>query len=147
MWYPTAAGRRLTSAGRGNRIERNRLDDNGDGIIVGDVQDTLISRNLLTGTGSFGFPDTAGFGIVLDGADRTTVDRNILTGGRGPAIFVTRLEAPTVSEDNVVSRNVSPATRRWDPGRQRRDRDPAGPQSSPAATATTASTSTTLPRP
>jgi parallel beta-helix repeat protein len=34
------------------------------------------------------------------------VDRNILTGGRGPAIFVTRLEAPTVSEDNVVSRNV-----------------------------------------
>jgi large repetitive protein len=89
-----------------NRIERNRLIDNGDGIIVVEVQDTLISRNILTGTGSFGFPDTGGFGIVVDGADRTTLDRNILTGGRGPAIFVTVLEAPTVPEDNVVSRNV-----------------------------------------
>jgi parallel beta-helix repeat protein len=38
--------------GAGNRIERNRLIDNGDGIIVGDVQDTLISRNLLADTGS-----------------------------------------------------------------------------------------------
>jgi len=38
--------------GAGNRIERNRLIDNGDGIITVDVQDTLISRNLLTDTGS-----------------------------------------------------------------------------------------------
>ena len=93
--------------GARNRIERNRLIDNGDGIIVGDVQDTLISRNLLTATGSSTTPEeSGGFGIVVDGADRTAVDRNILTGGRGPAILVTRLEAPTVPEDNAVSRNV-----------------------------------------
>ena len=90
-----------------NRIERNRLIDNGDGIIVVEVQDTLISRNILTDTGASTPPEeTGGFGIVVDGADRTTLDRNILTGGRGPAIFVTVLEAPTVPEDNVVSRNV-----------------------------------------
>jgi parallel beta-helix repeat protein len=88
-----------------NRIEHNRVRDNGDGIIVGDASDTLISRNLVIGTGFFGFPDTGGFGIVLDGTDRTTVDRNIVTGGRGPAIFVTRLEAPAVSRNSVVSRN------------------------------------------
>ena len=90
-----------------NRVERNRLIDNGDGIIVVEVQDTLISRNILTDTGVSTPPEeSGGFGIVVDGADRTTLDRNILTGGRGPAIFVTVLEAPTVPEDNVVSRNV-----------------------------------------
>jgi large repetitive protein len=89
----------------GNRVEHNRLRDNGDGIVVGDAPDTLIRRNLVTGTGSFGFPDTAGFGIILDGTDRTILDRNILTGGRGPAILVAQLDLPTAAEDNVVSRN------------------------------------------
>jgi parallel beta-helix repeat protein len=93
--------------GAGNRIERNRLIDNGDGIITVDVQDTLISRNLLTDTGRSTTPEqSAGFGILVDGAARTTVDRNILTGGRGPAILVSVLEAPTAPEDTVVSRNV-----------------------------------------
>ena len=100
-------GDRRRRCGAGNRIERNRLIDNGDGIIAVDVQDTLISRNLLTDTGSSTTPEeSGGFGILVDGGDRTTVDRNILTGGRGPAIFVSVLEAPTVPEDNVVSRNV-----------------------------------------
>ena len=116
--------------GAGNRIERNRLIDNGDGIITVDVQDTLISRNLLTDTGSSTTPEqSGGFGILVDGGDRTTVDRNILTGGRGPAIFVSVLEAPTVPEDTrrlTQRRNRQPDRR--DPGRQRCDRDPAGPQ-------------------
>ena len=89
----------------GNRVEHNRVRDNGDGIVVGDAPDTLISHNLVTGTGLFGFPDTGGFGILLDGTDRTTVDRNIVTGGRGPAIFVAQLDLPTPAEDNVISRN------------------------------------------
>jgi parallel beta-helix repeat protein len=88
-----------------NHVEHNRLKDNGDGIILTNASDTLISHNLVTGTGFFGFPDTGGFGIVLDGAARTTVDRNTVTGGRGPAIFVTQLEAPAGPRDNVVSRN------------------------------------------
>jgi large repetitive protein len=89
----------------GNRVEHNRLRANGDGIVVGDAPNTLIRRNLVTGTGFFGFPDTGGFGIILDGTDRTRVDRNIVTGGRGPAIFVAQLDLPTPAEDNVVSRN------------------------------------------
>jgi large repetitive protein len=93
--------------GAGNRIERNRLIDNGDGIIAVDVQDSLISRNLLTDTGSSTTPEeSAGFGILVDGGARTTVDRNLLTGGRGPAILVSVLEAPTAPEDTVVARNV-----------------------------------------
>jgi large repetitive protein len=90
-----------------NRVEHNRLTDNGDGIIGTEVHDNLISRNTVTGTGFFGFPDTGGFGIILDGADHNTLDRNIVTGGRGPAIFVTSLDAPTASEHNVVTRNVA----------------------------------------
>lgn len=91
----------------GNRVERNRLIDNGDGIIVGDSNDTLIERNVVSGTGSFGFPDTGGFGILLDGTDRNTVRRNVVTGGRGPAISITTLDSPTAAMDNVVVRNVA----------------------------------------
>ncbi|HEV8425058.1 MAG TPA: right-handed parallel beta-helix repeat-containing protein [Actinomycetes bacterium] len=54
-----------------NRIEHNRLRYNGDGIIVG-ASDTLVSRDLVTGTGFSGFPDTGGFGIILGGAVGTT---------------------------------------------------------------------------
>ena len=90
----------------GNRIERNRLTDNGDGIIATQARGNVISRNVVRGTGFFGFPDTGGFGLILDGSSRNIVDRNRITGGRGPAIFVTSLDAPTASAGNVVSRNV-----------------------------------------
>jgi parallel beta-helix repeat protein len=96
----------LGEGAAGNRVEHNRLIDNGDGIIGSDVHDNVISHNTVTGTGFFGFQDTGGFGIVLDGAARTTLEANTVTGGRGPAIFVTTLEAPTVSRDNVLSRNL-----------------------------------------
>ena len=89
-----------------NRVEHNHLADNGDGIILEEVSDNLISGNLVTGTGFFGFPDTGGFGIILDGADRNKLDRNTVTGGRGPAILVLTLDAPTASEDNLISRNI-----------------------------------------
>jgi len=90
-----------------NRVEHNRLTDNGDGIIGTEVHDNLISRNTVVRTGFFGFPDTGGFGIILDGADRNTLNGNLVTGGRGPAIFVTSLDAPTASEHNVVTRNIA----------------------------------------
>jgi parallel beta-helix repeat protein len=89
-----------------NRIDRNRLVANGDGIIGTEVHDNLISGNVVAGTGFFGFPDTGGFGIILDGADHNTLNRNVVTGGRGPAIFVTQLDAPTAAEHNVLTRNV-----------------------------------------
>ena len=88
-----------------NHVEHNRLRDNGDGIILTETSDNVIRHNLVTGTGFFGFPDTGGFGIILDGADRNTLDSNIVTGGRGPAIFVAQLDAPSAAEDNVASRN------------------------------------------
>jgi hypothetical protein len=47
---------------------------------------------------------------VLDSADHTTLEANTVTGGRGPAIFVTTLEAATVSQDNLLSRNVVSST-------------------------------------
>jgi large repetitive protein len=88
-----------------NHVEHNRLRDNGDGIILTETSDNVIRHNLVTGTGFFGFPDTGGFGVILDGADRNTLDSNIVTGGRGPAIVVAQLDAPTAAEDNVASRN------------------------------------------
>jgi parallel beta-helix repeat protein len=89
-----------------NRVEHNHLVDNGDGIILEEVADNLISGNIVTRTGLFGFPDTGGFGIILDGADHNTLDRNTVTGGRGPAIFVATLDAPTAAEGNIISRNI-----------------------------------------
>ena len=35
------------------------------------------------------------------------MDRNVVTGGRGPAILVTQLDAPTAPEQNVLTRNVA----------------------------------------
>jgi parallel beta-helix repeat protein len=98
-----SGGSAIEVGGEDNRVEHNRLRDNGDGILVG-ASDTLISRNIVTGTGFFGFPDTAGFGIGLGGSVDTTVDRNIVTGGRGPAISLNALETPP-SRDIVISRN------------------------------------------
>jgi large repetitive protein len=86
-----------------NRVEHNRFNHTGDGIIVGDASDNLIRHNLVTGAGG---GEAGGFGIILDGAVRTTVDRNSFTGGRGPAIFATRLEAAAASRDTVISRNL-----------------------------------------
>jgi parallel beta-helix repeat protein len=91
-------------AATANRIEHNRLVDADDGVIVGDAQDTLIDRNVITGAG-FG-PDSGGFGVILDGPIRTTVERNIITGGRGPAILVTSLERPA-GHDTTIARNFA----------------------------------------
>jgi parallel beta-helix repeat protein len=90
-----------------NHVEHNHLADNGDGIVLEEVTGNLIGDNVVTGTGFFGFPDAGGFGIILDGADRNKLDRNTVTGGRGPAILVLTLDAPTASEGNTVSRNVA----------------------------------------
>lgn len=89
-----------------NRIEHNRLVDNGDGIVGTNAHDNLISHNVVTGTGFYGFPDTGGFGLILDGSGHNTVNHNVVTGGRRPAVLVTSLDSPAPSDHNVISQNV-----------------------------------------
>jgi nitrous oxidase accessory protein NosD len=89
-----------------NRVVGNRLADNGDGLIETDAHDNLWSGNVVTGTGMFGAPDTGGFGLILDGGDHNTVAGNVITGGRGPAIYVAQLDAPSGPERNVITGNV-----------------------------------------
>lgn len=90
-------------------MEHNVLTDNGDGIITGANRsnDNLISHNIITSTGFYGFPDTGGFGLLIDGGVHNTVRANVITGSRGPAIYVTSLDSPTPSLNNVVSANVA----------------------------------------
>jgi nitrous oxidase accessory protein NosD len=90
-----------------NRVEWNRLTDNGDGIIAVDGQETLVRHNLVTGTGFFGDPETAGLGLFIDGGDDNTVEGNVVTGGRGPALFVAQWEAPTASRHTTLAGNVA----------------------------------------
>jgi parallel beta-helix repeat protein len=88
-----------------NRVVRNRLSDNGDGIVLAGAIDTYVSGNVVTGTGQFGGPNTGGFGLILDGSATTTIVGNTITGGRGPAVLVTSLDNPNPSVGNVVSSN------------------------------------------
>jgi large repetitive protein len=115
------SGNRISQSGgsieianaRGNRVEENFLSDDGDGVILGNAHGNRISDNWITGTG-FGFPETGGFGVLLDGADHNLVQRNKVTGGRGPAIFITQLEAPSAPDHDVISNNL--ATSKLDDG-------------------------------
>jgi parallel beta-helix repeat protein len=98
----------LVGGAAGNRVERNLLTDNGDGVTADTgAHDNLISRNTITGTGFFGFPEAGGFGIILDGIDDNTVERNLVVGGRGEAILVTSFDPQQTSDRNLVSRNVA----------------------------------------
>jgi parallel beta-helix repeat protein len=99
----SGGGIEVVEGATANRVEHNRFTNTGDGMLVGDASDTLIRHNRVTDAGG---GEAGGFGIILDGAVRTTVDRNSFTGGRGPAIFVTRLEAAAAPRDTVISRNV-----------------------------------------
>jgi len=99
----SGGGIEVVEGATANRVEHNRFTNTGDGMLVGDASDTLIRHNRVTGAGR---GEAGGFGIILDGAVRTMVDRNSFTGGRGPAIFVTRLEAAAAPRDTVISRNV-----------------------------------------
>jgi parallel beta-helix repeat protein len=99
----SGGGIEVVGGATANRVEHNRFNHTGDGMLVGDASDNLIRHNLVTGAGG---GEAGGFGIILDGAVRTTVDRNSFTGGRGPAIFVTRLEAAAAPRDTVISRNL-----------------------------------------
>jgi nitrous oxidase accessory protein NosD len=99
----SGGGIEVVGGATANRVEHNRFTTTGDGMLVGDGSDTLIRHNLVTGAGG---GEAGGFGIILDGAVRTSVDRNSFTGGRGPAVFVTRLEAAAAARDTVISRNL-----------------------------------------
>ena len=94
--------------GAANRIEDNRVEDNVDGIfteIDESTHDNVIRGNLVTGTGTFGGPDTLGIGIAA-ASDRTLVERNIVTGGRGPGIVVGVIDDSTTAEDVIIARNL-----------------------------------------
>jgi len=88
-------------------ITHNRIADSGDGILAGGSHDLLVRRNVVTGTGLFGNPETGGFGLLFDAADNTTVKANHFLDGRGPAIFVITLDKPGTSDGNVIRRNVA----------------------------------------
>ncbi|MCW2802341.1 MAG: copper-binding protein [Propionibacteriaceae bacterium] len=91
---------------RGNRVERNLLVTNADGIVVRHAADSIIDRNRVSGTGFFGDPNAGGHGIFLDGPVNSVVRRNELTGGRGPALVVTWFESPEAARDTRLLRNV-----------------------------------------
>ncbi len=95
-----------SDAPTGNRVAGNTLRSIADGIIVFQAQHTEVTSNQVTGAGTFGDPEAAGFGIVLESAGHSVVDRNSVTGSRGPAISVGATEGESPSPtDNVVSRN------------------------------------------
>jgi parallel beta-helix repeat protein len=109
----SGGGIEVVEGATANRVEHNRFTNTGDGMLVGDASDTLIRHNLVTGAGG---GEAGGFGIILDGAVRTTVDRNSFTGGRGPAIFVTRLEAaaaPRTPSSRATSSTATSPTGSW----------------------------------
>jgi parallel beta-helix repeat protein len=108
-----ASGIVLDSEAAANRIEHNRLADNGNGIILTETDDTLVRRNVVTGTGVVGEPET-GFGLIVDGGDRNAIERNSITDSRGPAMVIRTLNVITPAEDNRLIRNV--ASSRFDDG-------------------------------
>jgi len=88
-----------------NRIVRNRLTDNGDGIIMGHARNTVIARNVVRRTG-FSSSEAGGFPLLVDGSRSSTVTRNAITGSRGPAIWVTSLESTTPAANTRLWRNT-----------------------------------------
>jgi parallel beta-helix repeat protein len=95
----------------GNEIARNTLVSTADGIILFEAEAAEVTRNSVTGSGTFGDPTSAGFGIILDGVSHSLVSRNSVFGARGPAISVGAApdENPSglTPTGNVVSRNAS----------------------------------------
>jgi Right handed beta helix region len=96
----------------GIRVERNTLDQTGDGIILINTDDDLVRGNSVTGAGSFGDPASFGLGVLLDGVSDTIVRANaIADGGRGigPGIVVGIPPefgpSPRPVSGNVVARN------------------------------------------
>lgn len=94
----------------GNEFSRNTLVSTADGIILFEAEDTEVTRNSVTGAGTFGDPTSAGFGIILDGVSHSLVGRNSVFGGRGPAISIGAAldENPSAltPTGNIVSRNA-----------------------------------------
>jgi parallel beta-helix repeat protein len=87
-------------------VRDNRLNNPGDGMLLGESRRIRVSRNTIEDAG-VGFPEggPGGFGILLDGADDNVLVDNTLSGGKGPAIFVTSLESTGTSDRNRVSHN------------------------------------------
>jgi hypothetical protein len=75
----------------GIRVERNTLDQTGDGIILINTDNDLVRANSVIGAGSFGDPGSFGLGVLLDGVSDTIVRANAITdSGRliGPGIVI-----------------------------------------------------------
>jgi parallel beta-helix repeat protein len=63
------------------RIAGNTLTSTGDGIWLIDTDRDVVTRNTVTGAGSFGSPSAFGLGLLLNGVSDTRVSRNTITGG------------------------------------------------------------------
>jgi hypothetical protein len=95
------------------RISDNALTSTGDGIWLIDTDRDVITRNTVTGAGSFGNPAAFGLGVFLHGVSDTRVSRNTITdGGRGigPGIVIGLPPeigpSPRPVNSNVVVRNT-----------------------------------------
>jgi parallel beta-helix repeat protein len=63
------------------RVSDNTLTSTGDGIWLIDTDRDVVTRNTITGAGSFGSPSAFGLGVLLNGVSGTRVSRNTITGG------------------------------------------------------------------
>jgi parallel beta-helix repeat protein len=95
----------------GIRIAHNALASVAEGILLFETDRNVVSRNAISGAGTFGDPASVGIGIWLDGVNGTLVDGNAVVGGRGPGIQIGAEpdQHPSARQPtgNLVTRNVS----------------------------------------
>ena len=92
----------------GVRISDNTLASTGDGIWLIDTDRDVVTRNTVTGAGTFGSPSALGLGVLLNGVGDTEVSRNAITdSGRGvaPGILI-GVPPPFPTSQRPVDGNV-----------------------------------------
>jgi len=72
----------------GNEVSDNQLSANSFGILLVEANGGEITRNTITGAGTFGDPGAPGGGIGLDGGDDNLLAHNLVTASRGDGIQV-----------------------------------------------------------
>jgi nitrous oxidase accessory protein NosD len=63
------------------RISDNTLASTGDGIWLIETDRDVVTRNTVTGAGTFGSQSAFGLGVFLNGVSNTQVSRNAISGG------------------------------------------------------------------
>jgi hypothetical protein len=96
----------------GVRVERNTLEQTGDGIFLFNTDDDVVRGNSVTRAGSLGDPNSFGVGVLLNGVSDTVVRANAIADSRGiGAGIVVGLPPefgplPRPVHGNVVTRNL-----------------------------------------